>query len=71
MQYRECPSRFITSDPKKHYNLVIIGGGSGGISVAARFARYFRAMKNKATIAVIEPQHVSLPFFIVLIFIFI
>jgi len=53
-------SRLVSSvtTPKKSYTLVVIGGGSGGIPVAARFSRYFRALKNKGTIAVIEPQNV-------------
>lgn len=46
-------------DPKRSYTVVIVGGGSGGIPVAARLARYLKIFRKGGTIAVIEPQNVS------------
>lgn len=49
--------RFLTTSPvhgSKHYKLLILGGGSGGISVAAKFRSKF----GKNEIAVIEPSDV-------------
>lgn len=48
----------MSANPKNSYTLVIVGGGSGGISVAARFARYLNIVRKGGTIAVIEPQNV-------------
>ncbi len=60
----------MSANPKNSYTLVIVGGGSGGISVAARFARYLNIVRKGGTIAVIEPQNVSfLLFFIYLLLI--
>lgn len=43
---------------QRSYNIVVIGGGSGGISVAARMSRYLRAIK-KGKVAIVEPRKVS------------
>lgn len=40
---------------QRSYNIVVIGGGSGGISVAARMSRYLRAIK-KGKVAIVEPR---------------
>ena len=44
------------SKDAKHYKMVIAGGGTGGTSMASRFAKKFGAGK----VAVVEPNEVSL-----------
>ncbi|KPM04579.1 sulfide:quinone oxidoreductase, mitochondrial-like protein [Sarcoptes scabiei] len=43
--------------PKNSYELVVIGGGAGGLSTAARLKRYFKVIKKSPqSIAIIEPS---------------
>lgn len=58
-EYRSIRNVGFTSNLKKSYTLVVIGGGSAGISIAARFANYLKILK-KGTVAVVEPQNVRL-----------
>lgn len=43
---------------KNHYEVLVLGGGSGGISMAARMKRRVGA----ENVAIVEPSEVSLPF---------
>ncbi|UXI14095.1 hypothetical protein NH340_JMT00038 [Sarcoptes scabiei] len=46
--------------PKNSYELVVIGGGAGGLSTAARLKRYFKVIKKSPqSIAIIEPSDVG------------
>ena len=42
---------------KSHYEVLVLGGGSGGISMAARMKRKVGA----ENVAIVEPSEVSLP----------
>lgn len=42
---------------KNHYEVLVLGGGSGGITMAARMKRRVQA----ENVAIIEPSEVSLP----------
>lgn len=52
---RACISTSQHRDAKKDYKMVIVGGGSGGASVASRFAKKF----GQNAIAVVEPHEVG------------
>jgi NADPH-dependent 2,4-dienoyl-CoA reductase/sulfur reductase-like enzyme len=43
--------------PKKGYNVVVVGGGTGGCATAARLCRHFG---GKGDVAIIEPADVSI-----------
>lgn len=47
-----------TSHSKKHYQLLVVGGGSGGCATAAKFARKL----GKGHVAVVDPSEVSLAY---------